>query len=245
MKDMNPAGRMWHLYKMGGLTPALASVFNPQSAQQIAFIRQMMKEQRKDALNDIPLQEMELVIFDLETTGFSPYNGDEIVSIGGVSMVGAQMVPESTFYSVVNPKRAIPPHIAELTGITSEEAGKAPELVDVLKQFFEFVQQKVLVAHGTAHDKNFLKAALWKTSRVNLHHRVLDTMMIAKWLLPKRRRYDLDALLDEYGIPVTQRHHALEDSLMTARLWTKFMEEIKARRIETLGELYAHLSRHH
>jgi DNA polymerase-3 subunit epsilon len=244
MKDMHLAGRMWHLYKMGGITPALTSVFDPQSAQQMAFIRRMMKERRKEALHDMPLEQMELVIFDLETTGFSPYNGDEILSFGGVSMVGAEIVPESTFYSVVNPKRTIPPQISELTGITNEEAEKAPELMNVLKQFFEFVQQKVLVAHGAAHDKNFLKAALWKTSRAGLSHRVLDTMMIAKWLLPKRRHYDLDTLLDEYGIPVTKRHHALEDSFMTARLWTKFMEEMKARRIDTLGDLYEHLSHH-
>jgi DNA polymerase-3 subunit epsilon len=244
MKDMHPAERMWHLYKMGGITPALTSVFNPQSAQQMAFIRSLMKDQRKEALHEIPLHNMELVIFDLETTGFAPYNGDEIISFGGVAMTGGEIVPEGSFYSVVNPKRNIPPQITELTGITNEEAEKAPDLMDVLKGFLEFVQQKILIAHGTGHDKNFLNAALWKTSRINLTHRVLDTMMIAKWLMPKRRYYDLDTLLDEYGIPVTQRHHALEDSRMTAKLWAVFLEEIKARRIDTLGDLYAHLSHH-
>lgn len=203
-----------------------------------------MKDQRKESLHDIPLHNMELVVFDLETTGFSPYNGDEIIAFGGVSMTGGDMVRESSFYSVVNPKRKIPPQVTELTGITNEEAEQAPELMDVLKGFLEFVQQKVLIAHGTGHDKNFLNAALWKTSRVNLTHRVLDTMMVAKWLLPKRRHYDLDTLLDEFGIPVTQRHHALGDSLMTAMLWSRFMEEIKARSIDTLGDLYAHLSHH-
>lgn len=242
---MHPAGRMWHLYKMGGITPALTSVFNPQSAQQMAFIRQMMKEQRKEALHDIPLQAMETVVFDLETTGFAPYNGDEIISFGGVSMVGGEVKAGNEFYSVVNPKRDIPPHITELTGITNEETAQAPELMDVLRRFLEFVQQKVLIAHGASHDKSFLNAGLWKTSRVNLNHRVLDTMMVAKWLLPRRRHYDLDTLLAEFGIPVTQRHHALEDALMTAQLWAKFMEEIKARQIATLGDLYANLSHHH
>ncbi|KIL38567.1 DNA polymerase III subunit epsilon [Gordoniibacillus kamchatkensis] len=245
MKPMHPAGRMWRLYKMGGITPALTSMFDPQSAQQMAFIRQMMKEQRKEALHDIPLQDMEAVVFDLETTGFAPYNGDEIISFGGVATVGGEMAPESTFYSLVNPKRDIPPHISELTGITNGQAGGAPELMDVLQRFLSFVQQKALIAHGAAHDKGFLNAALWKTSRVSLNHRVLDTMMIAKWLLPRRRHYDLDTLLHEFGIPVTQRHHALEDALMTARLWTELMAEIKARHIDTLGDLYEQLSRHH
>ncbi|MFC0213775.1 exonuclease domain-containing protein [Paenibacillus chartarius] len=244
MKDMHPAGRMWHLYKMGGITPALTSVFNQQSAQQMAFIRHMMKEQRKDSLHDIPLRTMELVIFDLETTGFAYSNGDEIISFGGVAMTGGQMTGEQ-FYSLVNPRRNIPEHITELTGITNEEAREAPELMEVLKGFFEFVQQKILVAHGTGHDKNFLNAALWKTSRVHLNHRVLDTMMIAKWLLPRRRYYDLDTLLEEFGIEITLRHHALEDSLMTAKLWSKLMQEIQSRGIDTLADLYAVLSHHH
>jgi DNA polymerase-3 subunit epsilon len=187
---------------------------------------------------------LELVVFDLETTGFSPYNGDEIISFGAVSMVGGEVEEGSTHYSVVNPKRPIPPHIVELTGITNEEALRAPELVEGLKGFLEFVQQKVLVAHGTGHDKQFLNAALWKTSRISLNHRMLDTMMVAKWLLPRQRHYDLDTLLNEFGIEVTQRHHALEDAKMTALLWSKFMEEMKARRVDTLGELYALLSRH-
>ncbi|MFC5451710.1 exonuclease domain-containing protein [Paenibacillus aestuarii] len=244
MKDMRPAGRMWHLYKMGGLTPAITSMFDAQSAQQMAFIRSMLKEQRKHSLFDIPLHSMELVVFDLETTGFSPYNGDEIISFGAVSVIGGEIKRDQTFYSVVNPKRNIPDDIVELTGITNEMAADAPELIHVLRGFLEFVQQKVLVAHATGHDKNFLNAALWRTSKVSLSHRVLDTMMIAKWLMPRRRNLSLDALLEEYEIPVTQRHHALEDSLMTAQLWSKFMEEIKSREVDTLGDLYALLSHH-
>ena len=64
-------------------------------------------------------------------------------------------------------------------------------------------------------------------------------MMIAKWLMPKRKNLSLDSLLHAYDIPVTNRHHALEDSLMTAQLWSRFMEEIKSRNVDTLGDLYA------
>jgi DNA polymerase-3 subunit epsilon len=244
LKDMRPAGRMWHLYKMGGLTPALTSMFNAQSAQQMAFIRSMLKEQRKNSLYEIPLHNMELVVFDLETTGFSPYNGDEIISFGAVSVVGGEVQYDQTYYSVVNPKRKIPDNIVQLTGITNEMASSAPDVLDVLRGFLEFVQQKVLIAHGTAHDKNFLNAALWKTSKVSLSHRVIDTMMIAKWLMPGKKGYDLDSLLDAFDIDVTIRHHALEDSLMTAKLWSRFMEEIRARKVDTLGDLYALLSHH-
>ncbi|MCZ8518021.1 MULTISPECIES: exonuclease domain-containing protein [Paenibacillus] len=242
MKDMRPAGRMWHLYKMGGLTPALTSMFDVQSAQQMAFIRSIMKEQRKNSLYEIPLDTVEVVVFDLETTGFSPYNGDEIISFGAVNVTGRLLSGHETFYSLVNPKRAIPREIEELTGITNGMVEEAPDLIHALRGFLEFVQQKVLVAHGSGHDKHFLNSALWKTSKVNLSHRLLDTMMIAKWLNPRLSAYDLDTLLDLYGIEVTVRHHALEDAVMTAKLWGKLMLEVESRGIQTLGDLYTHLS---
>ncbi|MGF9711861.1 3'-5' exonuclease [Paenibacillus sp. JMULE4] len=244
MKDMKPAGRMWHLYKTGGLTSALTSMFDVQSAQQMAFIRSIMKEQRKNSLYDIPLHSVELVVFDLETTGFSPYNGDEIIAFGAVSVNGSQIAESQTFYSLVHPKRSIPDEIEKLTGITNEMVAEAPDLLHALRGFLEFVQRKVLVAHGSGHDKHFLNSALWKTSRVSLSHRLLDTMMIAKWLNPRLKAYDLDTLLDLYGVEVTKRHHALEDALMTARLWSKLMLEVQARDIQTLGDLYTQLSYH-
>ncbi len=242
MKDMGPASRMWHLYKMGGIAPAISSVFDAKNAQQMAFIRSVMKEQRQNSLYDVTLDSMEAVVFDLETTGFSPYNGDEIISIGGVKLIGEKLDDEQKYYTPVNPKRNIPDEIVLLTGITNEEVNQAPDLIQGLRGFLEFVGKRVLIAHGSGHDKNFLNSALWKTSKTNLNHRILDTMMIAKWLHPKQKRYDLDTMLDQYEIPVTRRHHALEDSFMTASLWGKMLVIIKERDVESLGDLYAKLS---
>lgn len=242
MKDTGPAGRMWQLYKMGGLTPAITSMFDARNAQQMAFIRSVMKEQRKNSLYDVQLDTLEAVVFDLETTGFSPYNGDEILSIGAILVRGNEVLESEKFYSLVNPKRQVPPEITDLTGITNEMVEQAPDLIDSLRSFLEFVDRRVLIAHGSGHDKHFLNSALWKTSKVNLSHRMLDTMMIGMWLHPKKGRYDLDSVLELYGVEVLQRHHALDDSIMTAHLWSKMLKDIQERDIKNLGELYAHLS---
>ncbi|MFE6798865.1 exonuclease domain-containing protein [Paenibacillus chitinolyticus] len=241
MKESGPGGGLWRLYKMGGLTPAITSMFNPRNAQQMAFIRQLLKDQRRHSLLDTSLHNLKVVVFDLETTGFSSA-ADEIISIGAVSMAGDK-IEEESFYTLVNPNRPIPPHIEELTGIRTEEAAEAPDLITALREFFEFVGARVLLAHGSAHDKAFLNAALWKTSKISLSHRVLDSMMAAKWLMPRRKDYTLDSLLELYGIPVLRRHHALDDSLMTAELWKKLLEEIGEMGVDTLGDLYALLGK--
>jgi len=244
MKEEKGVGRMWSLYKMGGFTPAIASMLGSPNAQQMAFIRAANREQRKQSMLDMPLSELEVVVFDLETTGFNPNNGDEIISFGAVLLKGKELRESETFYSLVNPKRKISKAIVELTGITNEMAQDAPDLMQVLHDFMEFVGKRLLVAHASGHDKQFLNAALWRTSKINLNHRVLDTMMVAKWLEPELGSYSLDDLLEHHGIAVTERHHALHDSLMTAQLWLVYLERIMARNLTTLGDLYAYLSKH-
>lgn len=244
MKEQKGVGRMWNLYKMGGFTPAIASMLGSQNAQQMAFIRNVNKEQRKQSMLDTPLRELEVVVFDLETTGFYPTNGDEIISFGAVKLCGGELAESETFYSLVNPKRKIPKAITELTGISNEMVQDAPDLMQVLHDFMEFAGRRLLIAHAAGHDKQFLNAALWRTSKVNLNHRVLDTMMVAKWLEPKLDGYSLDELLESCCIPVTERHHALQDSIMTAKLWQNYLARILERNITTLGDLYAYLSNH-
>ncbi|MBD3919536.1 3'-5' exoribonuclease [Paenibacillus sp. PR3] len=244
MKDQKGAGRMWHLYKMGGITPAIASMLGSPNAQQMAFIRSMAKVQRNHSTLDMPLREIPIVVFDLETTGFYPNNDDEIISFGGVVIQGEEIDEGNTFYSLVNPKRRIPLHITELTGITNEMAADAPDLMQVLHDFMEYIGRRMLIAHGSGHDKQFLNAALWRTSKVHLTHRVIDTMMVAKWLEPRRSDgYGLDELLISAGIPIENRHHALHDSIMTAKLWVQYLRRMSDRNIVTLGDLYAYLSK--
>ncbi|WP_010274819.1 exonuclease domain-containing protein [Paenibacillus senegalensis] len=243
MKDMGASGKLWHLYRMGGITPVIASLFNSQNAQQIAFIRSVMKDQRKESLLRMKLKSLNGVVFDLETTGFSPYGGDEILSIGAVAVEGERVNEQETFYTLVKPKKRIPEEVKELTGINDDMGKEAPELLEGLRNFLHFVNSRVLLAHGTGHDKRFLDSALWRTSRTHLRHPMLDTMMVAKWLNPDIRDYSLDHLLDRYEIEIGRRHDALEDSLMTAQLWSKLSRQLQNIQIHTIGELFERMSR--
>jgi DNA polymerase-3 subunit epsilon len=119
---------------------------------------------------------------------------------------------------------------------------RAPSIIDALSDFLEYVGTRLLVAHGTGHDRHFLNAALWRTSRTSLEHRMLDTMLITKWLYPRQQDLSLDTLLDLHGIEIKNRHHALEDSLMTAKLWVEYHKKMLQKDILTLGDLYMRLS---
>jgi len=245
MKEPSGIGKMWNLYKMGGFTPAIASMLGANHAQQMAQIRSMNRLQQQTSVMDKKLTELEVVVFDLETTGFNAANGDEIISFGAVAVSAGCVMEQQSFYSLVNPNRSIPQGITELTGITNEMVQDAQQLIHVLSAFMQFIGKRVLVAHASGHDKQFLKQALWKTSKTSLNHRVIDTMMLAKWLEPKLSSYDLDSLLERHHINIQNRHHALSDACMTAQLWLTYMQKINEKKsIVTLGDLYAYLSQH-
>jgi DNA polymerase III subunit epsilon len=248
MREPNKSGGFWNNLRQGGMPSAIASMRGGetahQTAQQMAYIRSLMREKRRPEVLRTPLSELETVIFDLETTGFSHQHGDEIMSFGAIKVVGEEIKEDECFYTLVNCQTAIPDDITRLTGITEEMTQSAPSLIDGLHNFMSFVGQNVLVAHASSHDKAFLNAALWKTSKVQLTHRVLDTMMLARWLEPQRINYTLDELLYVHEIPIHGRHNALEDAKMTAQLWVAYLREISERgQVDTLGDLYAYLSR--
>lgn len=243
MKDsMKRNGVFWDIMKEGVLPSRIASMLSAPSAQQIAFVRSLTRGQRRTETLHVPLTELGTAVFDLETTGFHYNHGDEILSFGAVRVDGME-VDREAFYSLARPGTAIPERIIELIGITPQAAEEAPALLQVLQDFMSFVDDRVLIAHGSAHDKAFLDAALWKTTRVHLGHRVLDTMMIARKLVPNRPISALDDWLRIYDIPIGRRHHALEDAKMTAQLWVKLIDHLAHTGVVTLGDLYHFLGK--
>lgn len=238
-----PRSDLWTIYKMGGLPSAVHSVFRgAQTAQQMAFLRQTMKQQRHHRALDVLLSDMDVVVFDLETTGFMAHHGDEIIACGAVVVRGLRVIEEESFFSLCKPERAIPEHIQTLTGIRQDDTNDAPPVMDVLQSFFSFVGQRTLVAHASAHDKSFLNDALWRTSRVHMTHRILDTMLIEKWLYPHEDDYSLDAACVRNDVPLLRRHHAHDDARMTADVFVRHVLIARERNVHTLGDLYAHLS---
>jgi len=243
-EPVQPGGGFWNMLRPRNIHSAITSMRGAQTAQQLAFIRSQMKDNRRPEALGTPLNELEVVVFDLETTGFHHQHGDEILSFGAVRVVGERIIEEDEFHMIVNSGAPVPPSITELTGITQAMVDEAPPLVEGLRDFMSFVGGSVLVAHAAAHDRGFLNAALWKTSKVRLSHRLLDTMMLAQKLFPGQTGYSLDELLQSSGIPVEGRHQALSDARMTACLWTRYIREIQERGFaETLGDMYVYLGK--
>jgi DNA polymerase III epsilon subunit family exonuclease len=185
----------------------------------------------------------EFVIVDVETTGWSPEEAG-ITEIGAVRMSGGQIRAE--FSTLVNPGRAIPPDIQELTGITDEMITAAPRPAAVLAGFLDFAQGAVLTAHNAPFDISFLTAACASAGLPGPAGPVLDTVALARRLLATGGlaaddvpNCKLSTLAGYFGAPPGPQHRALADARATATVLAGLLEMFSARRVRTVAGLLA------
>ncbi|WP_077617589.1 exonuclease domain-containing protein [Bacillus sinesaloumensis] len=212
------------------------------SFQQIAFLRQIHRDLHQEDKLTVPLEELGVVVFDIETTGFYPEQGDEIISLGAVKMKGGIIRENDIFYSLVFCNNKIPESIQNLTGISGVDLQNAPPLSDVLVRFFEFAKGNPLVAHHANHEKAFMQAASWKQFRTPFKHRVIDTSFLYRLVEPNLQLTRLEDLCEYHDIPVTNRHHALGDAVLTAKLWSIYIQKIQQLGCCTLRDVYNRLA---
>ncbi|WP_458412851.1 exonuclease domain-containing protein [Schinkia sp. CFF1] len=210
------------------------------NSQHLAFLRSLEKEiQRKSSLY-APLDELNVVVFDFETTGFNPEKGDQILSIGAVKLLGLGMSINNaeTFYSLVRFEGCLSPGIKQLTGLKEEELKDAPPLSDVLVQFYQFVNGAPLVAHHANHEKKFLHQANWMLFKTGVKHRIVDTSLVFAVACPGAKLIRLEDYCQHCGLTVQDRHHALGDAQMTAQLWCIYVKKLYDGGCETLNDIY-------
>ncbi len=173
------------------------------------------------------------VVFDLETTGFDS-NINHIIEIGAVKVINGQIVDRySTF---VNPGVQIPGRITELTSITDEDVKDAKGIEEILPEFLEFCKDCVLVAHNASFDVGFI-VAKGKLFDIGVDYTVIDTVSLARYLLPNLSKYKLNLVAKELGIVLENHHRAVDDAFATAEIFVKFIEMLKEQGVSTLHEI--------
>ena len=229
---------------MGGKigSNVLAGVHGQTSPQNISFLRQLEKELRQKDDLSCPLDKLEVVVFDIETTGFSPEK-DKIISIGAVKMKGSELSTQHTFYSLIRSDLPLPPEISALTNIHNDELRVAPEASDVLIQFFKFISSRILIAHHSMHELNFMQKLTREISRTRFQHRIIDTSFLTRLFDTSTESRPLEKICLECGVEVQNRHNALGDALMTAEIWSYYIKQAQTAGFNTLQEVYEHLAK--
>jgi DNA polymerase III subunit epsilon len=194
------------------------------------------------ALADTPLKKLRYVVFDTETTGIRPSEGDELVSIAAVRIVNGRILTGETFERLMNPGRSIPASSIRIHGITEDMVRDKPPARIVLPQFKNFVGDGVLVAWNVAFDMRFLELKQDEAG-VRFNNPVLDALLLSIYVSNGVTDHSLIATAERLGIVVTGRHTALGDAMATAGIWIKLLDVLEARGIRTLGQAFKISSR--
>ena len=175
------------------------------------------------------------VVFDIETTGFSPVH-DRIIEIGAVKVEKGEI--KERFSSFVNPDVPIPLEIEKLTGIHDGMVVDAPMIEEALPHFLEFCQDAVLVAHNASFDMSFI---IENTHRLGLKKEFtyVDTVGIARLLLPHQAKHKLDAVAKTLGISLENHHRAVDDAEATAEIFLKFIPMLREAGADDLKAINA------
>ncbi|OYW27774.1 MAG: DNA polymerase III subunit epsilon [Methyloversatilis sp. 12-65-5] len=163
------------------------------------------------------------IILDTETTGLEWQNGDRLIEIGCVEMVGRKRTGRQ-LHRFVNPEREVPEGAVAIHGITTEFLADKPKFRDVAAEFVDFVRDAELVIHNAAFDVGFIDNEFRMLGLSPLRDITLgppiDTVRMARDMFPGKRA-NLDALCERFGIDNTHRefHGALRDAELLVEVY--------------------------
>ena len=174
------------------------------------------------------------VVFDIETTGFSPKH-NRIIEIGAVKVVEGKIVDQ--FSEFVNPEVPIPYQIEKLTGINDKMVMQAPTIEEILPKFLAFCEGSVMVAHNADFDMSFIFNNAEKQG-IHINPTILDTVALARVLMPQLGNYKLNNVAKHLEISLENHHRAVDDATCTGEIFVRFIEMLEEKGIHQLDELH-------
>ena len=163
------------------------------------------------------------VVVDLETTGLQPAR-DRILEIGAWKVIDGKVT--ENFWEYVNPQMEISGRIQELTGISNEMVAGARTISEVFPEFAAFCEGYNLLGHNILFDYSFLKQQA-VNMKIPFEKNGIDTLKIARVLLPELESRRLEALCEYFQIELTHAHRAYYDALATWQLYERLKEMAK------------------
>jgi DNA polymerase III subunit epsilon len=186
-------------------------------------------------LDDRLLTELTYTVFDTETTGLNPSEGDEIIQVGATRIVNGKMLRHESFEQLVDPRRPLSPESIPIHGIEPEMLEGQPTIDKVLPAFHAFAADTVLIGHNAAFDMRFLQMKEKLTGLV-FDQPVLDTLLLSVVVHPNQDSHRLDVIAERLNVPVVGRHTALGDAIVTAEIFIRMIPLLAEKGIRTLRQ---------
>ena len=178
----------------------------------------------------------EFVVFDVETTGLSPKDGDRIIEIAAVKVRNFNVVDQ--FHTLINPKREIPEQAQRVNNITPDMVVNAPYSSQVLPEFLDFIGGACLCGQNVKFDLDFVCFELSLAGyKMHDHTPALCTIKMAKYFMPHLSTFRLANLAQSFGVKVGLTHRALADVELTVEVFKHLMTLAEDQGMSRLSDL--------
>ena len=187
-------------------------------------------------LGGAPLLGLDAVVIDTETTGLDPRKA-RVIELAAVRLAAGKLVDDGSFRQLIRPgDEKIPAATIEIHGIDDAAVATAPSFAEVWPTFREYLGSNIVIGHTIGFD-----LAVWKRECDELglqwsRPRTLDTRLLAEIAAPKLAGYALEKLAAWLEIDAADRHRALGDAVMTARVFLGLVPKLRDHGIRTVAE---------
>jgi DNA polymerase-3 subunit epsilon len=214
-------------------------------SRAVVYDFDLLGRARNAAVADTALADLTYVVFDTETTGLLPDQGDEIVQIAAVRIVNGKRVAAEVFDMMVDPGRRIPAASTAVHGITDAMVQGAPDISTAGRAFHAFAEGAVLIAHNAPFDMAFLRRHEAAIGR-RFDNPILDTVLLSAVVFGQHEIHSLDALTHRLAITIPEeaRHTAIGDSVATADAFLKLLPMLQGRGLNSFGAVLTEIRRH-
>jgi DNA polymerase-3 subunit epsilon len=207
----------------------------PESRPEFYDFDMFLQVEEQPELQNRNLSKLTYTVFDLETTGLNPTEGDEIISVGAVRIVNGRLLQNERFEQLVDPRRSVPWTSVRIHGIHPEMLEGMPTIDEVLPMFHDFAKDTILLAHNAAFDMRFLQLKEAQTG-VRFVNPVLDTLLLSAVVHPSHEDHNLEAIAKRLGVQILARHTAMGDAVSTGEMFLKFLPLLSQQKIFTLKQ---------
>jgi len=181
-----------------------------------------------------PVKSLTLVVFDVETTGFSAKNG-RVVELGAVKIQNGEVLASTNW--LINPGRPIPPRVSKVHGITDDMVKDKPTFAEIYPEFLAFIGDAVLMAHNARFDVDLVRSEIVRAELPLPGNGVIDSLKLFRTWYPEQPSHKLGPLATSIGLQAEGLHRGDVDALFTAQI---LMDGInKNPKVKTLRQLLA------
>jgi len=163
-------------------------------------------------------------VIDVETTGLDPER-ERICEAGAIRFEDCRET--GRYHSLVRPDRPVPDEAIALHGINNDMLRDAPPFARIAADLRRFLAGTILVAQNAEFDVSFLDAEFLRAGMTRLTNKAIDTIALARRVLPNLGSYNLDRLAREFKVEVRERHRSLGDCEVTAGIFWKCVEALR------------------